>query len=76
MISSDDAERPAWIWDSEAETIWMSRIAMNIPNTMKMNAATRLSEKFRCAATTGATTRSVAGDDPPGRMAATALLTA
>src|SRR5262249_41303061 len=28
------ADRPAWISLSEAETIWMSRIDMNIPNTM------------------------------------------
>src|SRR5580704_12350676 len=28
--------------DSDAETIWMSRIDMNIPNTMMMNATTRL----------------------------------
>ena len=45
MISSDEAERPAWICDSDADTIWMSRIAMNIPNTMKMNAASRLAVK-------------------------------
>ena len=76
MTSSDEAESPAWISDSEAETIWMSRIAMNIPNTMKMNAATRLAEKSRCATALGATTRSVAGDAPPGLIAATALLTA
>ena len=49
---------------------------MNIPNTMKMNAATRLAEKSRCATALGATTRSVAGDAPPGLIAATALLTA
>ena len=49
---------------------------MNIPNTMKMNAATRRAEKLRCATTAGATTRSVAGDAPPGRIAATASLTA
>src|SRR5580700_11348362 len=35
------ADRPAWMSDSDAETIWMSRIAMNIPNTMMMNATTR-----------------------------------
>src|SRR5215218_7878598 len=35
------AERPAWISDSEAETIWMSRIDMNIPNTMIRNANSR-----------------------------------
>src|SRR5882672_11322121 len=35
------AERPAWISDSDAETIWMSRIAMNIPNTMIRNANIR-----------------------------------
>src|SRR5580704_4663261 len=28
------ADRPAWISDSDAETIWMSRIDMNMPNTM------------------------------------------
>jgi hypothetical protein len=54
----------------------MSRIAMNIPNTMKTKAATRLSEKSRCATAAGATTRSVAGAAPPGRIAATALVTA
>src|SRR3954469_434865 len=36
------AESPAWISDSEAETIWMSRIDMNIPNTMMRNANSRL----------------------------------
>src|SRR3954471_6929520 len=35
------AERPAWISLSEAETIWMSRIDMNIPNTMMRNANIR-----------------------------------
>src|SRR5882757_9428192 len=35
------AERPAWMSDSDAETIWMSRIAMNIPNTMIRNANSR-----------------------------------
>src|SRR6476646_12137617 len=35
------AESPAWISDSEAETIWMSRIDMNIPNTMIRNANSR-----------------------------------
>src|SRR5690242_1249315 len=28
------ADSPAWICCREAETIWMSRIDMNIPNTM------------------------------------------
>src|ERR1700751_5228454 len=28
------ADRPAWISLSEAETIWMSRMDMNIPKTM------------------------------------------
>jgi hypothetical protein len=32
------ADNPAWISDSDAETIWMSRIDMNIPNTMMRNA--------------------------------------
>src|ERR1700682_1269371 len=35
------AESPAWISDSDAETIWMSRIDMNIPNTMIRNAKRR-----------------------------------
>ena len=35
------ADRPAWISVSEAETIWMSRIDMNIPNTMIRNATSR-----------------------------------
>src|SRR4029078_12817004 len=35
------ADRPAWISLSEAETIWMSRIDMNIPNTMIRNANSR-----------------------------------
>src|SRR5712672_1995847 len=35
------ADKPAWISDSDAETIWMSRIAMNIPNTMMRNANSR-----------------------------------
>ena len=35
------AERPAWICCSDAETIWMSRTDMNIPNTMMRNANSR-----------------------------------
>src|SRR6202041_2911905 len=35
------ADRPAWISVSDAETIWMSRIDMNIPNTMIRNATSR-----------------------------------
>src|SRR3954466_756200 len=35
------AERPAWISLSEAETIWMSRIDMNIPNTMMRKQSSR-----------------------------------
>src|SRR6476619_7715701 len=35
------AESPAWISFSDAETIWMSRIDMNIPNTMMRNATSR-----------------------------------
>src|SRR5450759_3414317 len=37
------ADRPAWISVSEAETTWMSRIDMNIPNTMMRNATSRRS---------------------------------
>src|SRR6202048_2092322 len=39
--SLEEAERPAWMSDSDAETIWMSRIDMNIPNTMMRNANSR-----------------------------------
>ena len=35
------ADRPAWMSVSEAETTWMSRIDMNIPNTMIRNAISR-----------------------------------
>src|ERR1700735_4647949 len=35
------AERPAWMSVSEAETTWMSRIDMNMPNTMIRNAGSR-----------------------------------
>src|SRR5215510_942975 len=35
------AERPAWISLSEAETIWMSRMDMNIPNTMMRKQSSR-----------------------------------
>ena len=35
------ADRPAWISASDAETTWMSRIDMNIPNTMMRNANSR-----------------------------------
>src|SRR6202158_6126450 len=35
------ADRPAWISLSEAETTWMSRIDMNMPNTMIRNAISR-----------------------------------
>ena len=37
-ISSPEADRPAWISDSEAETIWMSRIAMNMPKHITTKA--------------------------------------
>src|SRR5512140_2239314 len=37
------ADRPAWISLSDADTTWMSRIDMNIPNTMMRNAASRRS---------------------------------
>src|SRR5271154_1441823 len=35
------ADKPAWISVSDAETIWMSRIDMNMPNTMMRNATSR-----------------------------------
>src|SRR3954464_7212893 len=35
------ADRPAWISESDAETTWMSRIDMNMPNTMIRNANSR-----------------------------------
>src|SRR6185312_1293819 len=40
-ISSPDADNPAWISDSEAETTWMSRIAMNMPKHMATKANSR-----------------------------------
>src|SRR4051812_18284025 len=40
------ADKPAWISASDAETIWMSRIDMNIPNTMIRNANSRRGEIF------------------------------
>ena len=39
LIAVALADRPAWCSDSELETIWMSRIAMNMPTTMARNAA-------------------------------------
>src|SRR6202795_1733905 len=38
------ADRPAWMSVSDAETTWMSRIDMNIPNTMMRNATSRRGE--------------------------------
>src|SRR3954451_4643399 len=35
------ADNPAWISDSDADTTWMSRIAMNMPKTMIRNATRR-----------------------------------
>src|SRR4030081_3833792 len=35
------ADRPAWMSVNDAETIWMSRIDMNIPHTMIRNANSR-----------------------------------
>src|SRR5712675_2675378 len=35
------ADKPAWISVSDAETTWMSRITMNIPNTRIRNATSR-----------------------------------
>src|ERR1700722_16958322 len=35
------ADRPAWISVSDADTIWMSRMDMNLPNTMIRNATSR-----------------------------------
>src|SRR5215831_4652773 len=35
------ADKPAWMSVSEAETIWMSRIDMNIPNNIIRNATRR-----------------------------------
>ena len=54
------AERPAWISDSEAETIWMSRIDMNIPNTMIRNANSRFGAIRSDGGATGLITAGVA----------------
>ena len=40
-ISSAEADNPAWISLSEADTIWMSRIAMNMPKHITTKAAMR-----------------------------------
>ena len=40
-ISSALAASPAWISVRDAETIWMSRIAMNIPKTIARKATSR-----------------------------------
>src|SRR5689334_9529131 len=40
-ISSAEADRPAWISLSEAETTWISRIAMNMPKHMATKANRR-----------------------------------
>jgi hypothetical protein len=34
------ADKPAWMSASEAETIWISRIAMNMPKTIAKKAMT------------------------------------
>src|ERR1019366_4716162 len=39
--SLEEADRPAWISLSDADTTWMSRIDMNMPNTMMRNANSR-----------------------------------
>src|SRR5690349_10580291 len=52
-ISLELADRPAWMSLSEAETTWMSRIDMNIPNTMMRNAISRRGA-IRSADTLGA----------------------
>ena len=41
VTSSAEAARPAWISESEAETTWMSRNAMNMPKHMATKATTR-----------------------------------
>jgi hypothetical protein len=40
-ISSREAASPAWISASDADTIWMSRNAMNIPKHMARKASRR-----------------------------------
>ena len=41
VISSLEAARPAWISESEADTTWMSRKAMNMPKHIARKAMTR-----------------------------------
>src|SRR3569623_496002 len=41
-ISSDPALSPAWMSLSELDTTWMSRMAMNMPTTMKKHPTIRL----------------------------------
>src|SRR5580700_5415850 len=47
------ADRPAWISLSDADTTWMSRIDMNIPNTMIRNAISRRGAMRSAGAATG-----------------------
>src|SRR6185295_3765063 len=54
------ADNPAWISDSDAETTWMSRIAMNMPNTMIKNATSRRGTIFSDAGSAAATIDGVA----------------
>src|SRR5262249_35687513 len=52
-ISSLEAARPAWISASDADTIWVSRRAMNMPKHMAMKAIIRRGS-MRSAALAGA----------------------
>src|SRR5215470_15963304 len=53
VTSSAEAARPAWISDSEADTTWMSRNAMNMPKHMATKATTRAGSTRSLAATAG-----------------------
>src|SRR5512141_1423408 len=62
------ADRPAWISLSDAETTWMSRIDMNMPNTMMRNANS-LRGGMRSEASAGA-----AADMAGGAVVALAMI--
>jgi hypothetical protein len=53
VISSALADSPAWISRIELETIWMSRMAMNMPTTMAMKPAHCRPVTAGCAGVTG-----------------------
>jgi hypothetical protein len=67
VTSSAEAARPAWISESDAETTWMSRNAMNMPKHMATKATTRAGSTRSLAAAAAA---------PPASAAVAAVMVA